>query len=540
MTFSIRIHFKRLPYTVLRIGKKIWCACGAPCPGTVRMIRHNLLGKLWPVEHFSVPFPAYGSPLLRHKGARSGVAVVIPCHNYGSYLAGTIESLLAQTVLPEDIVVVDDASDDNTKEVAASYAKKGVRYLRVEWKDLALTRNSGAKATSSDLLLFMDADDFLPPDYVEKCLEEMRDPHVGIAYGDMHHFGSDKIIEHMQPFKKEDLLRLNFISSHALLRRQAYDLVGGYRSLKNAHEDWDLYRRIVSHPWVAAKADTHVHYRIHEDSYLRKALRETGCPYWQRAALLRNPVTIFTPFAGRSGTFTRYIEGLKNLDFDHTLLHLHWFDTSGKPEFGHMLKSTLATMDVGRTTYTKAPLPALWGHTPQTLIEGRVRNTNNAQYYYEMAVIYAYNTLLTCCPTEFVLVLEDDIVPEPAALTTMLQTVDEYTAAVVAHYECHLQHRSLVWQCDRKGNVRHFPKRRRGIEQVGGSGFGCSLFRVSDLRKTPFSTRVHHSTPEWYDYLAFKALHQYGKVLCNWDVNVEHLQTERFLHGSRKKVGTLS
>jgi len=500
------------------------------------MFRHNLLGKLWPVEHFSAPFVSHASPLLRRKGVRSNVVAIIPCHNYGSYLTETIESLLAQTVLPEDIVVVDDASDDNTKEVAESYEEKGVRYIRGEWKDLAFARNAGAKATNSDFLLFMDADDSLPQDYIGKCLEKMCDPRVGIVYGDMHHFGNNKIIERMQSFQKEDLLRLNYISSHALIRRQAYDLVGGYRSLKNAHEDWDLYRRIVRYPWIAAKADTHVYYRIHDDSYLRQAIRETGCPYWKRAALLKNPVTIFTPFAGRTKTFAKYVEGLKNLDFDHNLIHLHWFDTSGKQEFGQMLKETLAEMDVGRTTYTKAPLPALWEHTPQTLIEGRVRNANNAQYYYEMAVIYAYNTLLTCCPTEFVLVIEDDIVPEPAALTKMLQTVDEYTAAVVAHYECHLQGHSLVWQCDKKGKTRHFPRRGEGIEQVGGSGFGCSLFRVSDLCKTPFHTRVHHGTPEWYDYLAFKALHRFGKVLCNWDIDVEHMQTERYLHDPEERA----
>ena len=507
---------------------------GSPFPNTIRKIRHNLLGALWPVEHFAAPFPVSTS-LLGKRGACSDVAVVIPCHNYGSYLGETLDSILNQTLPPSDIVVVDDTSNDNTKEVVASYKEKGVRYIRGEWTDLALARNAGAKNTSNDFLLFMDADDVLPSNYIEQCLEEMRDPCVGIAYGDMHHFGSNTIIERMQSYNREDLLRLNYISSHALIRRQAYDLVGGYRSLKNAHEDWDLYRRIVQYPWIAAKADTYVHYRIHNNSYLQRELKETGCPYWKRAALLQNQITIFTPFAGRTSTLEKYVNGLKNLDFDHSLLHLHWFDTSGKSEFGQLLKETLSTFDVGRTTYSKAPLPAHWGHTPQSLIEGRVQNIDNAQYYYEMAVIYAYNTLLTCCPTEFVLVVEDDIVPEPDALKRMLQTVDEYTSAVVAHYECHLQGRSLVWDIDRKGNVKHFSKRRQGVEQVGGSGFGCSLFRVSDLRKTPFHTRVHHSPPQWYDYLAYRSLHRFGKVLCNWDIDIEHIKTERYKNGPPKK-----
>ena len=526
-----RINFKRLPYIFFRSGKKLWCACGSRFPRTIRKIRHNILGKVWPIKHYGVPFNAAVSPPLGKKGDYSNVAVVIPCHNYGKYLTATIESLLAQTMPPIDIIVVDDASDDNTKEVAESFAEEGVRYMRGEWRAVAKARNAGVKTTNTDFLICMDADDLLAPDYIEKCLEEMRDPRVGIAYGDMHRFGCDDIIEHTQSFNKNNLLRLNFISSHALIRRQAFDLAGGYRPLQNAHEDWDLYRRIVSYPWIAAKAKTHVHYRIHDDSYLVRAIKETGCPYWKRAALLLNPVTIFTPFAGRTSTFEKYMEGLKNLDFDHDLIHLHWFDTSGKPEFGQMLKDTLSEMDVGRTTYTKAPLPAMWEHTPQSLIEGRVQNIDNAQYYYEMAVIYAYNTLLTCCPTEYVLVIEDDIVPEPAALKKMLKTMDEHTAAVVAHYECHLQGHSLVWHHNRKGNVVHFPKRRKGIEQVGGSGFGCSLFRMSHLQQTPFRTCVHHKPPAWYDYITYNRLQRSGKVVCNWDIDVEHVKTERYVNG---------
>lgn len=535
MTPAVRINLRRFPYVVFRLCKTLWRACGSPFPGIVRTLRHNLLGKFWPAEQFAAPFITHNSAPLWWKNRRSNVSVVIPCHNYGIYLAEALESVLGQTTPPADVVVVDDASEDNTKEITQSYGEKGVRYLRGEWKSVSHARNAGAKTTFTDFILFVDADDILPQNYIEKCLEQMRDPRVGIAYGDMHRFGNDGIIERAQPFNKENLFRLNFISSHALMRRQAFDLAGGYRSLKSVPEDWDLYRRILSYPWIAAKADTHVHYRVHDGSRLHTILREYAGSYWKIASLLRNPITIFTPFAGRTSTFERYVQGLKDLDFDHSLIHLHWFDTSGKPEFGHMLKNALAAMDVGRATYTKAPLPELWGHTPQTLIEGRVRNINNAQYYYEMAVIYAYNTLLTCCPTEFVLVIEDDIVPEPAALKKMLKTVDAHTAAVVAHYECHILGHSLVWYTTKKGDV-HFPKRRKGIEEVGGSGFGCSLFRVSDLRKNPFYTRVHHTPPEWYDHITYKALRKYGKVLCNWDVAVEHLRTERYLHGPRKEA----
>jgi hypothetical protein len=180
-------------------------------------------------------------------------------------------------------------------------------------------------------------------------------------------------------------------------------------------------------------------------------------------------------------------------------------------------------------TYSRAPLPDIFHHSPDSLIKNRVSNQRDAQYFYEMAVVYAYNSMLRSCDTELILTLEDDVLLSPSTLRQMTDVMRPQTVAVVAHYPCHLQGYSMVWDVLPDGTHRHEPKRRKGVEQVGGSGFGCSLFRFHELNRQPIRTAVRQSPPLWYDHIAFDALREHGEVLCNWDIDVEHVKTERYL-----------
>ncbi|MBU0459044.1 glycosyltransferase [Patescibacteria group bacterium] len=458
------------------------------------------------------------------------VAVIIICYNYGHYLPEAIESVLAQTYKPTEIIVVDDNSSDNTKEVAESYNDKGIRYIRDKYDHPSIARNEGAKNTSSAFIMFLDADDILEKDYIQKCISHMKDTSVAIVYGDMHFFGKQNALKIKHEFDRNELFKENYISSHALIRRQAFDVAGGYRNLKGALEDWDLYRRILNYPWIAKKADTKIFYRTH-NSNRSKRIHVKSCGLWERAGLLHNPITIFTPFAGRKETFEKYLEGLKNLNFNQDFIRLHWFDTSGDKEFGQMLKNAMATLPFGRTTYTSAPLPSYWNHTPENLIKNRVTGTEKDRYYYDLALVYAYNNLITTCDTEFALTLEDDIVLTPNSLTKLIKTINKDTiVAVLASYPCQLQGYQLVWVNDKNDKPRLIQERlQHKITKIDGGGFGCSLFRMSALRKMPIYTRVYENPSVWYDHTTFANLRAQGEVLCNWEVEVEHLETERFV-----------
>ena len=94
------------------------------------------------------------------------ISVIIPAYNYAKFLPQCIKTLLAQAsdLFELEIIVVDDGSTDDTRDVVASY---DVRYLYQENQGLSAARNTGIRAAQGDYVLFLDADDML----LEGCLE---------------------------------------------------------------------------------------------------------------------------------------------------------------------------------------------------------------------------------------------------------------------------------------------------------------------------------------------------------------------------------
>ncbi len=90
-------------------------------------------------------------------------SVIIPAYNSADTLARAIDSVLAQGYPAQEIIVVDDGSNDGTSEVAARYAS-AVRYIRQDNAGVSSARNHGARAASGDWLAFLDADDWYYPD----------------------------------------------------------------------------------------------------------------------------------------------------------------------------------------------------------------------------------------------------------------------------------------------------------------------------------------------------------------------------------------
>jgi glycosyltransferase involved in cell wall biosynthesis len=110
------------------------------------------------------------------------VSVVIPCYNQGRFLGQAIASAAAQHGLVSEIVVVDDGSADDTPAVATRDGS--VRYLRQERKGLSEARNSGWRASSSEYIVFLDADDRLLPRAINAGLEALRRwPHAAFVFG---------------------------------------------------------------------------------------------------------------------------------------------------------------------------------------------------------------------------------------------------------------------------------------------------------------------------------------------------------------------
>jgi glycosyltransferase involved in cell wall biosynthesis len=111
------------------------------------------------------------------------VCVVIPAFNAQNSIGRAIDSVLAQTHRPEEIIVVDDGSTDGTREVVRRYGPP-VKYLCQQNAGAAQARNTGILTTRSEWISFLDADDLLEPVKIQVQMEILRrNPDLAWCYG---------------------------------------------------------------------------------------------------------------------------------------------------------------------------------------------------------------------------------------------------------------------------------------------------------------------------------------------------------------------
>jgi len=154
------------------------------------------------------------------------VSVVIPCYNGARFLRESLESVRAQTRPPEQVIVVDDGSTDDSAEIAAS--TPGVELIRQANLGACLARNAGLARATGELLVFHDADDRLLPHALERGDPERRelgDP-VGTALGQMRQMHQQEprvafggVARERAEDRLVDLLRLRF--THRLAGHRA-------------------------------------------------------------------------------------------------------------------------------------------------------------------------------------------------------------------------------------------------------------------------------------------------------------------------------
>jgi glycosyltransferase involved in cell wall biosynthesis len=214
------------------------------------------------------------------------VSVVIPCFNQGHYLAEAVESVLAQTRQPDQIIIVNDGSTDNTAEVAARF--RGVKFLSQDNRGLAAARNAGLKHAAGDYILFLDADDILLPAAIEHCLAAFAaQPNVALVHGGFRVVDSrGQLIFETLPQPAADpfaaLLKRNYINMNGTVM---YDVAilsqdGGFDETLRCCEDYDVYFRLVRHYPIGAYSHVAALYRRHEANMSRNA------PLMLRTALL--------------------------------------------------------------------------------------------------------------------------------------------------------------------------------------------------------------------------------------------------------------
>lgn len=177
------------------------------------------------------------------------VAVVVPCYNHGKFLPETLESIRAQTYPHVDVVVVDDGSTDaETLEALTAISDQGTRVIRQENQGLVAARNTGVRATDAEFFLPLDADDRIEPRFVESLLRPMlENPELGYCYSYARFFDAAEGVWECPVYDPRRLLVENLSTASAIVRREAYDQVGGYSAdMIHGFEDWDFWLALLS------------------------------------------------------------------------------------------------------------------------------------------------------------------------------------------------------------------------------------------------------------------------------------------------------
>jgi len=193
------------------------------------------------------------------------VSVVVPCFNYGRFLAECLESVREQTCESWECIVIDDGSTDDTSAVAGAYAARDSRYIcvRQDNRGLSAARNIGLRKARGTYVQLLDADDLIENDKLRQHAAFLdKHEHIGLVYGPMAFFsirsgsravalgrhGVDRAWMKMWPDSNEEMLSSfiegnQFPVSAAVFRRSAIPEIGYFDEALRSHEDWEFWLR---------------------------------------------------------------------------------------------------------------------------------------------------------------------------------------------------------------------------------------------------------------------------------------------------------
>jgi glycosyltransferase involved in cell wall biosynthesis len=197
------------------------------------------------------------------------VSVIIPCYNHGRFLQQAIDSVVRQTYIPIEVIVVDDGSTDTTKTVALRNTQ--VRYVYQSNQGLSAARNTGISHSTGDYLVFLDADDLLYSHAIAYNVKMLLN-HPEVAFVSGGHNKVDIDLNILKTTKRivltnhyRNFLQINYIGMHAtvMYRRSIFDTIRFDVTLR-ACEDYDLYLTIAAKYPVLHHTEVLTAYRQHQ------------------------------------------------------------------------------------------------------------------------------------------------------------------------------------------------------------------------------------------------------------------------------------
>lgn len=243
------------------------------------------------------------------------IGVLICNHNYGQYIIDALESCINQTRKPDKIIIIDDCSTDNSKEIILDYLGESFKSRIVNGLTIfesfqnesiifvpldkcygpSLARNIGIDLTikNIDLYQILDADDKMHPRKLEVLESKISEsPEIGVVYADydIYNVNTGTLIrEWKEPYSKQKLMQECIVHSGSMIRKIALERVrdqyGYYDINMRTCEDYDLWLRISNHYTISHVPESLTYVRVHNENATYSVKNEIWQQNWNRIRL---------------------------------------------------------------------------------------------------------------------------------------------------------------------------------------------------------------------------------------------------------------
>lgn len=220
----------------------------------------------------------YNIDFKTDKSLNCDVTVIITLYNYSKYIIETLERVKKQTLDNFDLVIVDDFSSDNSKEIVIDWLKinnnrfnKALLISHIKNYGLRYSRNTAFENSDTKYIFSLDADNHIYP----KCLKQLSDAldnsDAGFAYSILEKFGETTDLMNLNKWNIEAFQFQNEIDNMSLIRKSIWEKVGGYTTDMPPYgwEDYDFWFKIAKiGSWGLQVPQILGRYRVHKNSML--------------------------------------------------------------------------------------------------------------------------------------------------------------------------------------------------------------------------------------------------------------------------------
>ncbi|MCF6342537.1 MAG: glycosyltransferase family 2 protein [Bacteroidales bacterium] len=197
------------------------------------------------------------------------ISVIVPVFNGGKYLAMAIESILRQSIDKLEIIVVDDASTDNSLEVAGGFGPLVSIHKQTTNKGTGSARNLGINKSTGVYLSFLDADDlWLAGKLIAQLTYLENNPNTDMVFGNVEQFISPELPEENQNKLRNELKKMpGFVAGTMLIRKTSFLKAGFFDVKLELGEFID---------WFSRAKDMGLTYKMHNDIVLKRRIHTTN------------------------------------------------------------------------------------------------------------------------------------------------------------------------------------------------------------------------------------------------------------------------